>query len=243
MTFYFFIDESGDHGLKKLNHEFPVFLLCGILVNEEAYYRIRESFNSIKNQFWGNTNVIFHSRDIRKCEKAFVSLLDFNVKSKFYAELNQAMLENDFTVFVSAINKREYVDSFGELHDNIYEQALTAVFNQIFIYLFANHSEAEINIIIEKRGKKEDKKLEEHFELLKNSGTEMFTAEQIVNWNFSMHFRNKKENINGLQLADLTAYPIARFVLNPEYSNLSFEIIEKKIFKQDGKLFGLQIIP
>jgi hypothetical protein len=243
MTFYFFIDESGDHGLKKLNHEFPVFLLCGILVNEEAYYRIRESFNSIKNQFWGNTNVIFHSRDIRKCEKEFVTLLDSKVKNQFYDELNWSMIQNEFTVFASAINKKEYVAIFGELHNDIYEQALTAVFNQIFMYLLNKHTETVINVIIEKRGKKEDRKLEEHFKLLRNLGTEMFSAEQIANCNLSIQFRNKKENNNGLQLADLTAYPIARFILNPEYSNLSFEIIEKKIFKQDGKLFGLRIIP
>lgn len=243
MTFYFFIDESGDHGLKKLNHEFPLFLLCGILVEQVDYSIFSESFNSIKNKFWGNTNVIFHSRDIRKCEKEFVTLLDSKVKNQFYDELNWSMIQNEFTVFASAINKKEYVAIFGELQNDIYEQALTAVFNQIFMYLLNKHTETVINVIIEKRGKREDRKLEEHFKLLRNLGTEMFSAEQIANCNLSIQFRNKKENINGLQLADLTAYPIARFVLNPEYSNLSFEIIEKKIFKQDGKLFGLQIIP
>jgi hypothetical protein len=243
MTFYFFIDESGDHGLKKLNHEFPLFLLCGILVEQVHYFKIKESFNSIKNQFWGNTSIIFHSRDIRKCEKEFVTLLNGNVKSQFYDELNRSMIQNEFIVFACAINKMEYVASFGELHKNIYEQALTAVFNQIFIYLLNNHTETVINVIIEKRGKKEDRKLEEHFKLLKNLGTEMFSAKHIANWNLSIQFRDKKENINGLQLADLTAYPIARFILNPDFPNLPFEILEKKIYKNEGELIGLRIIP
>ena len=194
MTFYFFIDESGDHGLKKLNHEFPLFLLCGILFEQVDYSLISESFNSIKNTFWGNTNVIFHSRDIRKCEKEFVILLDSKVKTQFYDELNWSMIQNEFTVFASAINKKEYVAIFGELHNDIYEQALTAVFNQIFMYLLNNHAETVINVIIEKRGKKEDRKLEEHFKLLRNLGTEMFSAEQIANCNLSIQFRNKKEN-------------------------------------------------
>ena len=243
MTFYFFIDESGDHGLKKLNQEFPLFLLCGILVEQLNYSKIRESFNSIKNKFWGNTNVIFHSRDIRKCQKEFVAFLDSNVKTQFYNELNRSMIQNEFTVFASAINKKEYVAAFGELHNNIYEQALTAVFNQIFIYLLNNHTETVINVIIEKRGKKEDRKLEEHFKLLKNLGTELFSAEHIANWNLSIQFRDKKENINGLQLADLTAYPIARYILNPDFLNLPFQILIKKIAKNEGELFGLRIIP
>jgi hypothetical protein len=181
--------------------------------------------------------------DIRKCEKEFVTLLDSKIKTQFYDELNLSMIQNEFTVFASAINKKEYVAIFGELHNNIYEEALTAVFNQIFFYFLDKHTETVINVIIEKRGKKEDRKLEEHFRLLKNLGTEMFSAEHIANWNLSIQFRDKKENINGLQLADLTAYPIARFILNPDFPNLSFEILEKKIYKNEGELFGLRIIP
>ncbi len=39
----------------------------------------------------------------------------------------------------------------------------------------------------------------------------------------------KKENINGLQLADLIAYPIARYIIEPERANPSFEIFKNKI--------------
>ena len=243
MTLYFFIDESGDHGLKKLNQEFPLFLLCGILVEQLNYSRIRESFNSIKNKFWGNTNVIFHSRDIRKCEKEFVTFLDSNVKTQFYDELNRSMIQNEFTVFASAINKKEYVAAFGELHNNIYEQALTAVFNQILTYLFNNKLNAFIDVVIEKRGKKEDRKLEEHFKYLQEQGTDSFSAKQIANWEISIRFKDKKENVNGLQLADLIAYPIAKYVIDPTEMNLAFHIFKNKIYKNDGEFIGLKIIP
>lgn len=243
MTFYLFIDETGDHGLKKINHEFPLFLLCGVLVKQEDYARIRESFNSIKNHFWGNEDVIFHSRDIRKCERDFVNFLDHKIKSQFYDRLNLAMDENEFTVVATAIKKNEFVATYNEIHNDAYELALTMVFNQIFIYLMTLEIKSDIQVIIERRGKKEDRKLEEHFKFIRDFGTDMFSANQIENWDISVRFRNKKENINGLQLADLLAYPIAKYILKPGNSNISFEIIEKKIFKNEGKLLGIRIIP
>ena len=32
MKYYLFIDETGDHGLKKIDINFPIFLLSGILI-------------------------------------------------------------------------------------------------------------------------------------------------------------------------------------------------------------------
>ncbi len=243
MTFYLFIDESGDHGLQKLNHEFPLFVLCGILVEQFEYSKIRDSFNSIKNQFWGNTNVIFHSRDIRKCEKDFVTLLNSNTKKLFYEELNQAIIENEYTVVASAINKIDYVKAFGEFHNNVYELALTAVFNQILTYLFNNKLNAVIDVVIEKRGKKEDRKLEEHFKYIQANGTEAFSAQQIASCKISIRFKDKKENVNGLQLADLIAYPIAKYVIDSTEMNIAFHIFKNKIYKYDGEFIGLKIIP
>lgn len=243
MTFYFFIDESGDHGLQKINHEFPLFVLCGILVEQFEYSKIRDSFNSIKNQFWGNTNVILHSRDIRKCEKDFVTLLNSNVKKLFYEELNQAIIENEYTVVASAINKIDYIKAFGEFHNNVYELALTAVFNQILTYLFNNKLNPVIDVVIEKRGKMEDRKLEEHFKYIQTKGTEAFSAQQIANCKISIRFKDKKENINGLQLADLIAYPIAKHIIDPTDMNLAYHVLKNKIYMHEGEFIGLKIIP
>jgi hypothetical protein len=48
MKYNLFIDESGDHGLSNLNPDFPIFLLCGIVISSEEYERIRIGFNEIK---------------------------------------------------------------------------------------------------------------------------------------------------------------------------------------------------
>jgi len=71
MKYCLYIDESGDHGLVNLDANFPVFLLCGMLVAEDSYVAMRDEVNTIKRSFWGNKTVILHSRDIRKCQKEF----------------------------------------------------------------------------------------------------------------------------------------------------------------------------
>ena len=56
-------------------------------------------------------------------------------------------------------------------------------------------------------------------------------------------FKNKKENINCLQLADLIAYPIARFIIDPTKANPAFDILEPKIYRNNEGIVGLKIYP
>lgn len=76
MNYYLFIDESGDHGLAKIDSFFPVFVLCGVLLSDNNYKDLNETFAAIKESSWKDKKVIFHSRDIRKCDKEFKILLD-----------------------------------------------------------------------------------------------------------------------------------------------------------------------
>src|SRR5665647_1415270 len=85
---YLFIDESGDHGLTKIDTDFPVFILCGVLIKEKDYETVKQAMNILKRSIWDNKEVIFHSRDIRKCEKEFQKLFDLEIKKYFYEELN-----------------------------------------------------------------------------------------------------------------------------------------------------------
>ena len=55
--------------------------------------------------------------------------------------------------------------------------------------------------------------------------------------------RWKSENIVGLQIADLIAYPVTRYVLNPNGVNLAFDVLKKNIFQLKGKVYGMKIFP
>jgi Protein of unknown function (DUF3800) len=243
MKYYLFLDESGDHGLAKFDADFPVFLLCGVLVREDDYENIRLAFNKLKHSIWGNKEVIFHSRDIRKCEKEFQKLFDLELKKYFYEELNKIVANSTYNIIASAIQKEAFIQKFGKLHDDIYEIALSFVIEQAIVVLQNIDPRSQLSVIIEKRGKKEDKQLDDHFQKIIAAGTGILTNEQVNQFNLSFTFRNKKENINGLQLADLVAYPIARNIIEPKRANPAFEVLEEKIYKTNGNIEGLRVYP
>lgn len=242
--YYLYIDESGDHGLVNLDTNFPVFLLCGVLVSDENYNIIRSAINVVKRDFWGSKEVIFHSRDIRKCNKEFQVLFDLDLKSKFYAHVNRIIQDSKYRIIASAISKEKYIKNYGRLSNDVYELALSFIIERAVFCLDEKKDEnKQLEIVIEKRGKKEDKKLEEHFQRLMSRGTAYIEAGRLADLKITIHFKDKKENINGLQLADLVAYPIARYVIEPERANPAFEVLKDKIYSKGNKRYGLKIFP
>ncbi len=238
------MDESGDHGLTTIVPEFPVFLLCGVLVAENDYETIKASMNAIKSEHWDDKKVIFHSRDIRKQEKEFVKLFDMDVKQKFYTDLNRIITEGNYTVIASGIRKDKYIKTYGKLSNDVYDLSLSFIIERTVFCLDAKpNGHKKVNIIIEKRGKKEDKRLAEHFQRLMARGTGYVSAERLSAYNMSIEFVGKSENINGLQLADLIAYPMARYVIDPERANPAFDTLEGKIYRRGERRYGLKVFP
>ncbi|MGB1283614.1 MAG: DUF3800 domain-containing protein [Polaribacter sp.] len=243
MKYYLFLDESGDHGLKKIDENFPIFLLCGILISEENYKIVREKINKIKLEFWNNNNVIFHSRDIRKCNNEFQILFDLKIKKRFYESINSLISTDNYKIISSSISKLAFIKKYGKLENDVYEIALSFVLERTIFCLDDFKDCTELEIIIEKRGKKEDLKLAKHIQKLTQVGTYYVTPERIKKLGFKTRFSWKKENINGLQLADLIAYPTARYILNPKGVHLSFNIFKHNFYTKNGKTYGLKKFP
>jgi hypothetical protein len=134
MKYYLFMDESGDHGLTTLNPDFPVFLLCGVLISETDYTTLSTQINELKTSIWGDKQVILHSRDIRKCEKEFQVLFDLDLKAIFYNQLNQLISSNNYTVIASAIQKDNFIRRYGRLSKDVYELALSFIIERAIFF-------------------------------------------------------------------------------------------------------------
>jgi hypothetical protein len=64
--------------------------------------------------------------------------------------------------------------------------------------------------------------------------------------NFQLVFADKRTNSTGLQLADLTARPIGRHVLDPAQPNRAWDILEPKLRRSSTgvlKGWGLKTFP
>ena len=93
------------------------------------------------------------------------------------------------------------------------------------------------------RGKKEDANLLNYFNQLLDRGTYWVSSDRMRQHINSFKFKPKKDNINGLQIADLVAYPITRHILDSEMVNLAYDVLERNIFKEGEKILGLKVIP
>jgi hypothetical protein len=243
LKYYLFIDESGDHGLKTIDDGFPVFLLCGVLVSEVEYFNINSVVNSSKIKYWDNTNVILHSRDIRKCNNEFKILFDLTIKEKFYEDINHILTSSNYNIISSAIDKIAFIKKYGKLEDDVYEIALSFILERTIFCLDEMKDCKSLEIIIEKRGRKEDAKLSSHLHKLSQIGTYYVDAERMKKYAIKYKFLGKKENNNGLQISDLLAYPIARKIITPEGVNISYELIKEKFYTKNGKRYGLKVFP
>lgn len=246
MKYYLFLDECGDQNLGNFNPDFPLFTLCGVIVSETAYTQIQVQVEALKQQLWAGKKIILHSRDIRKCQKGFEVLFDMEIKKQFYESVNSILSGNDYTIVCCSVLKEPYIRRYGKLSD-VYAISLSFIIERAVFLLDAvqktSTTPMEIHVIAEQRGKKEDKGLQDYYNELMTKGTYFVNKKRLKNYFKSFQFSKKQDDVTGLQIADLVAYPVTRYVLDPKAANPAFEIIKPRIYTQGGKMYGLKIHP
>ena len=244
--YYLFIDECGDHNLVKYDPAFPVFTLCGILVSRDNLYSLNNDFKKLKLEIFGNTDIVIHSVDIRKWRDAFIVLKDEALRMKFFNGIERILSQNDAYIIVSCTILKEQLNKFcvrGEEED-VYGLSLSYLIERsIFCVDNLTYSNPDITIIVERRGKKEDAKLLNYYNGLRNRGTKWITPERLRSRIGRFEFKYKRDNIIGLQIADLIAYPVTQHILHPERPNRSYDAVKHNIFSDNGLLLGQKIIP
>ncbi len=229
-----FLDECGDHSINEIDADFPIFVLSLVIMTRDAYKNVLiPSMTALKLRYWNHEGINLHSRHIRKAEGAFNFLLNSNMRSEFMASLNTLMEETPYQICLSWIDKNKHVAAFGKDAANPYDLALEFTLEQVFSFLETNQ-EAELPLIAESRGRREDSDLEKAFYKLMSCGSDHVKIELMKKLDCSLVFWDKRANIAGLQMADLVAYPCARHILKPDQPNRAFDILKGKIYRQNG---------
>ena len=246
--YYLFIDECGDHNLTKYDPGFPVFTLCGILISRRNLNALNKAFDELKEDIFGSKDVVIHSVDIRKWRGPFSVLADEALRLKFFDGIEKILSQNNAYVIVSCTILKEQLSKFcvrGEEEDvyglslsYLIERSIFCVYNEKMWNVIP-----EISIVVERRGKKEDNKLLNYYNGLRNRGTKWVAADRLRARISDFGFNNKKDNIIGLQIADLIAYPVTIHQLHPERYNPSYEAVKHNIFQDKGVLLGQKVIP
>lgn len=236
-----FVDESGDHGLQSIDPQYPVFVLAFCVIGKLVYSRsVLPTMTEFKFRHFGHDQVILHEREIRKDLGEFSFLRDRAKKSAFMDELTAIIADTPMTVIASAIRKDHLVNRYA-YPNNPYEIALGFGLERVSRWLSRRGAHGVTPVILECRGRREDDELELEFRRICSGAN--YRNETLP---FEPRFVAKSANVPGLQLADLIARPIGRFILDQAQANRAFDVIETKLDRHpsghvDG--WGLKVFP
>lgn len=230
--FIVFADESGDHGMDKIDGEFPMFALSFCMIEKSAYVgSVVPAFQQFKFDFWGHDGVVLHEHEIRKRKGPFTLLLtNPDLRTSFYDRLNGLMTDTPMTIVASVIDKVKLKAKYAQ-PSNPYEIALLFCMERLLSQLIGLKQAGRIvHVLFESRGKQEDADLELEFRrICANQRNWGYKQPDFTKMRFEPFFVKKAANATGLQLSDLTARPIALHYLRPDQENRAYAIIESKL--------------
>lgn len=238
-----YLDESGDHNLIKIDKQYPIFVLGGVIFDEEYIPTLNKLVDEFKTKLFGRTNIILHTADISRNKNGFERLKETEFRNLFYTELNTLMEKLEYNIVACAILKEEHYKKYGDSAIDPYLLSLNVIVEKYCLYL--RHHNEQGSIIAEKRDRTLDHELELSWLNLKIRGTKHLKGSEIENNIESLRLEHKKLNTNALQIADLVVSPIGRYILGKPLKK-DFEIIKSKLLrlsKKNQEEFGITIIP
>jgi hypothetical protein len=238
-----YVDESGDHSLTSIDPKFPIFVLAFCIFRKEDYINeVSPSLQRLKFRHFGHDGVILHEREIVKATGDFRFLRHPRYREVFLSDLTTVMEQAPFTLIAVAVEKEKLRHGLAG-YSYPYHRAMEAGLERLCAFLFQQGQEDRLTtVIFESRGKPADQQLELEF-LRVTSGANARCS--YIPLRFKMF--SKTSNSCGLQLADLVARPIARYVLNSDQPNRAFEILRQKFRRggPEGQMtdYGLKLLP
>jgi len=237
-----YFDESGDHGLATIDPSFPAFVLCGCVYRIEEYLQAdAPAFSRIKFATFGHDAVVMHSYRIRKRERPFDILKKAAMRTEFLDRIS-AFFDNSVVTLIAAAIRKDLHKAHCRLPDDPYGIALVFCLESLFGLLLDRKADLRtVYCVFEQRGPVEDRQLAETFRAVCDGGN-MWKRKLP----FGLVFASKQQNMPGLQIADLAAYPIARHVINAGAANPAYHFVARRFrTSTKGEIdgWGLKVFP
>lgn len=251
-----FLDEVGDpflhwdRSIYKDPSLFPVMTITAVIVGKTVYRDVlMPGLDEIKNYFFKDKNIYFHSREIRRKDGIFKIFLNEKIYSEFKKQIDELLEKSSIVIVSSSIHKLRFLSKAeayqkisGQKYNigDIYLRNVGYVFERIGHFL----NEDTGKIVFEKRGKKENRRIQAVLSDAKRSGTFYTGKDRFSGLDEEIIFFNKEDNINGLQIVDYCTYPFARHAKDPrEPDNKFFDFLRKFIYKGNFGEYGLKEWP
>lgn len=240
-----FLDESGDHNLKKINASYPVFVLGGVIV-DRAYLRevVEPEMRRFKMEHFGRHDIVLHTVEMGRGRGDYGFLANPSRRASFYADLNSMLHRLEYLVVACVIRKNAHIRRYGDQAADPYISSL-----DILIEQFCHDLEDALDgglVYAEKRNPGLDRDLMEawHALRMRDLGTGDVPPVNIDSKIVDLSLKDKKLNVLGLQLADLVVTPIGRMIVGktPTPNEVQWTVVESKLRRAEGTYHGHGLI-
>jgi hypothetical protein len=238
------IDESGDHSLAKIDPQYPVFVLGGVIARPDYIKgELRQQVDRLKVRHFGDHRLNLHTADIVRHRAGFERLKDRHALAAFLADLGLLVRASEVTAVACAIRKDWHIRVYRAAALDPYLLALEVIAERFCLEL---ENRGEVGCICaESRGEVLDSQLRLAWSILKARGSLHLSARRISRRISGIEFLTKKDLHPGLELADLFVSPVARHVIGRP-AKPDWEIVKSKLLRgPEGAVdgYGLIVLP
>lgn len=195
--------------------------------------------------------IIFHRKELVKKKPPFSVLQDEAKLESFNTDLLSIFKELNFTIIAVLIDKQAHGAKYSTWQHDPYHYCMEVIVERFFYFL--KNRNAVGDLMFEARGGKEDLRLKESFKRIYEKGTRFVDPKSILT-SKELKIKPKTANIAGLQIADLLAHPVRRYIFSkylnmPEekrtFGDAIIEAIEDKFYSYKGDVLrhGIKLLP
>jgi len=252
MKYRIYIDEVGNPDLgssDNLNHRF--LSLTGVVVELE-YVRttLYPQIEELKKTFFQahpDEPLILHRKEILKAKPPFEALSNPETRRRFDEQMLQLLSTWQYTVISVCLDKKRHKDTYATWRYDPYHYCLAVLLERYVLFL--KHRGCKGDVFAESRGGKEDMRLKKSFKRLWEEGSQYIepTSFQEVLTSRQLKVKLKKNNVAGLQLADILAHPSRNEILEEQgllgrqigpFARKVIKILQDKYDQHSGRISG-----
>lgn len=243
------IDESGSNELKSIEKalrknkptdSYRHFNVTACLMSIDEFIQNRVLIQNLKYSHWDkgcadynkkSKRVCLHSAEIRRKKGPFDNMILEEYES-FQHDLSNTLKNVSLKLFSVHVDKLEHFLKYTTPFDP-YELSLTFILERISFHI----NREDTIIVLESRGKNEDKFLLNFLKQLIDNGSDYISKENL-DFIKGIYFNGKWDKDTylksnwALELADLYGYPLFRYGREKgNYSGRDFKITSEKLYK------------
>ena len=249
---YLYVDEGGKSNPETVN--VPTFFALGaVAIDDEEHERYCERADSIKQEFFGTTEVTFHEPELRMHKGRYYFNGNQSEQRRFDNSIERLIEEIDFTVFGVGIRKSAFRQHYAEadidpyLPTDVYAIAIVLLLERYVDYIASTRPGRLGRVTFESQGPLEDALHQLEYARVLISGSQWLKPSSFRNWlETGLRFAPKRGS-EATELADMVARSLYEWIrggceVNPsKWSQLS-----RKIYcRDDGQMgkFGIKVFP